>query len=62
MHGESHMLAFSMDGIMPRLLGKISWFQGGNIGYLLIPEYIGKSLFVRQKSFLSFFIFVRFLV
>ncbi|CAD5214026.1 unnamed protein product [Bursaphelenchus xylophilus] len=39
--GEDQILAYSLDGYLPRLLKYIPFFQGTNMNYLLLFDYIG---------------------
>ncbi|KAI6181821.1 hypothetical protein M3Y98_00870200 [Aphelenchoides besseyi] len=38
--GEKHILTFNLDGWLPRLVQNWSLFNGGNLNYIMIPEYI----------------------
>lgn len=39
--GDKGLLTFSIDGVLPRLVSNTTLFRGGNLNYILIPEYIG---------------------
>lgn len=56
--GRYYLLVFSVDGILPRALAGMEWFAGGNLNYLLIPEYVGCYYSGTQQFGLSFLIII----